>query len=622
MLGSRAMPGLGTDMATPPFPAGLRRPALLWALAHFPLALLLLAPSLRLALGELGSGFRLALWPALVVQAAGLALLAFALGLPLSGRPRLYRLAAPALVALGLAVLALDAQIFIGTGFHLNRFVLRSLLQPSALREIGIPAREAALAGAGGLAFIVADAAAGAWFLSRFASRRRVWPLALLLAGAVVAERVYTGVLAWAGGAGVLAAGQVLPLQVPLRVGPVMDRLAGRPADPFQGWLARQGPGPLPPGVAPSSVRFERRPDVVLAVVESLRAEFLDAETMPRTWNRARSGALFERHVSAASSTAYSMFGLLYGLEARNAEAVLASGQPPLLFGALQANGYRVRVLAASSVDWMGLKEAAFSGAAGDLETSFPGATGADRDEVLMTRARAFLEGAGEEPFFLVLFFDGTHFGYSYPPRSARLEPVWDGERSLDATRAPGRLVERRARNAAYEVDWKLDELLHLVEARRGRPPLVFVTGDHAEGFKGRGRLGHGSGVNREQVHVPMAVMGEGVPAVRHEGATGHADFVPTLFRLLGDRTPPERYADGADMFQAAPDRIVQTTVGWQPVHALVSRDLKVAFGGPQGTVITDFADRPLQDGEARAAARMGDLLRALGGSPAMAMGH
>jgi uncharacterized protein len=117
-------------------------------------------------------------------------------------------------------------------------------------------------------------------------------------------------------------------------------------------------------------------------------------------------------------------------------------------------------------------------------------------------------------------------------------------------------------------------------------------------------------------------VMGEGVPALRHEGVTSHADFVPTLFRLLGDRTPPERYADGADMFRAGPDRFVQTTVGWQPVQALVSRDLKVAFGGLQGTVITDFADRPLRDGGARAAARMGDLLRALGRSPAMAMRH
>ncbi len=614
------MPGPRTETAAPP--TGLRRPALLWALLHVPLALLLFAPAARLLFAEMPAGFRLALGPALLVQAAGLALLAFALGLPLSGRPRLYRVAAPALVAAGLAVLALDAQIFLGTSFHLNRFVLRSLFQPSALREIGIPAREAALAAAVGLAFIAADVLAGAWFLRRFASSRRAWPLALLLAGAVLAERVYAGVLSWSGGGSVLAASQTLPLQIPLPLGPALDRLTGRPADQLAGQLVAEAPGPLPPGVPAASIRFERRPDVVLALVESLRSEFLDPETMPRLWDRARSGAVFERHVSAASATAYSVFGLLYGLEARHTEAVLQGGTPPLLFGALRANGYRVRVLAASSVDWMGLKDAAFTGMPADLETAFPGATGADRDEVMAERARDFLEGATEDPIFLVLFFDGTHFGYSYPPRSARLGPVWDGQRSLEATRLPGELVERRARNAAYEVDWKLDDLLRLVEARRGRRPLVFVTGDHAEEFKERGRLGHGSGVTREQVHVPMVVLGDGVPATRHQGATSHVDFVPTLFRLLGDRTRADRYSQGADMLQAAPDRFVYTTVGWRPVQALVSRDLKVSFGGPQGTVVTDFADRPLADGEARAAARMQDLLRALGRSPAVAMGH
>ncbi len=134
--------------------------------------------------------------------------------------------------------------------------------------------------------------------------------------------------------------------------------------------------------------------------------------------------------------------------------------------------------------------------------------------------------------------------------------------------------------------------------------------------------MGHGSGVNREQIHVPMAVLGEGVPAGRRQGATSHVDFVPTLFRLLGDRTPPERYSEGADMFQASPDRFVLTTVGWQPVHALVSRDLKVTFGGAQGTVVADFRDRPLADGTARLTARLREVFEALGRSPAVAMGH
>lgn len=611
--------------AAGPRRGNLRRPALAWALFHVPLILLLYLPSLRLGVAGLPRGYGPALWPAFAVQGAGLALLAFALGLPFSFWPRLYRLAGPALVALAVAILALDAQIYLGTGFHVNGFVLRSLWQPSALREIGIPAREAALAAGGGLLFIAADAAAGAWFLRRFASARPAWPLALGLLGAVVVETFYVATLAWAGGSGLFAAGQTLPLQVPLRMGGFLNRLAGRPQDTLQDPFAHAGPAAreVPAGVPAGSVHFERRPDVVVALVESLRAEFLDAETMPRTWRRAQGGTIFERHVAAACSTTYSLFGLLYGLQAQKMDAVVGAGRPPLLFGALRANGYHIKVLAASSVDWMGLKDSVFAQLGGDLETSFPGAGGVDRDEVLMARARARIaEAPLDQPFFLLLFFDGTHFNYGYPPRSAHFAPVWNGGESIRATRAPGPLVENRARNSAYEVDWKLDELLDLMAQRRGRAPLVFVTGDHAEEFKERGRLGHGSDVNREQVHVPMAIFGEGVPPGRRDSATSHVDFVPTLFHLLGDRTPPERYSDGVDMFEARPDRFVLTAVGWEPVYALVSRDLKVTFGGLQGTLITDFRDRPIADGNARLAAHLRDLLKAIGRSPAVAMGR
>lgn len=604
---------------------GLRWPALLWALAHLPLVLLLFLGSFRMAASELPPGFGAALWPAFAVQAAGLMLLAFALGLPFSFWPRVYRLAGPALVALTVALLALDAQIYLGTGFHVNGFVVRSLLQPAALKEIGIPAGEVAVAAAVGLAFLAADTAAGAWFLRRFAAPRRVWALSLGLLGLAVAERLYTATLAWSGGSGVFAAGQTLPLQVPLRMARFLNDLTGRTHamldDPFAGVAAASRA--LPEGVAPEAVHFERRPDVVVALVESLRADFFDAQTMPHAWQRAQAGTIFENHVAAASSTTYTLFGLLYGMEARKMDAVVGSGRPPLLFRALRANGYQVRVLAASSVDWMGLKDSVFAQLGDDLETSFTGVTGGDRDEALLERARArVVQARTDQPLFLLLFFDGTHFNYSYRPRADRFHPAWNGAESIKATRAPGELVKNRARNSALEVDWKLDEILQLVEAQRGRRPLLFVTGDHAEEFKERGRLGHGSGVNREQVHVPMAVVGDGVPAGRHQGATGHADFVPTLFRLLGDRNPPERYSDGTDMFQASPDRFVLTTVGWQPVHGLVSRDLKVTFGGLQGTVISDFADQPLSDGSARVAARLRDVLRALGRSPAVAMGH
>jgi len=296
----------------------------------------------------------------------------------------------------------------------------------------------------------------------------------------------------------------------------------------------------------------------------------------------------------------------------------VGAGRRPLLFSALRANGYRMKLVAASSVDWMGLKDSTFGDVKDDLDTEFPSAApGEPRDEVMLERARAFVEQAGEGPIFLFLFFDGTHFEYTFAPRSRVFLPVWDGQGALASLTAPPELVRNRARNAAHEVDWKLDEFLSWLAARRGRDPLVLVTGDHGEEFGERGLRGHAHGISEAETHVPCVIAGPGVPEVLVEAPTSHVDLVPTLFRLLGDANPPERYSDGIDALSAPLDRFVLTTVGWEPRYAAVGRDLKVSFhgldGGFGGALVTDEHDRPLADGEKRPAAEAPAVLRAFG---------
>jgi membrane-anchored protein YejM (alkaline phosphatase superfamily) len=602
--------------------AALRRPALVWSLLHVPLFLLLYGTSLRLAVAGVRPAFKVLLWPAFALEASLLALLAFVVALPFSLHGRAYRVAVPAVTALLTFGLAFDGQIYQALGFHINGLVVKVMVQPGALRETGIPVWEAAAFVAAGVAWLAAEVWAGGLFLRRFATPRRVVGWALAVFVLVALERAYTGTLAFYGGPAVFAAGETLPLQAPLRLNGLLARLTGRGTtamrDPIQS-AAEQSTARLPLGIAPSSVRFARTPDVVLVLIESLRADFLDSLTMPRLLRRAERGAILERHYAAASSTHYSLFSLFFGLQAQKMDAIVGSGRAPLLFGALKANGYQSRLLAASSVDWMGLKGTVFGDVAADLETDFPGA-GATRDSAMVVHAEAWVGRAGAAPVFLMLFFDGTHFSYTYPPRSARFAPVWDAGGTMEAARVPPALILRRARNAAYEVDWKLDDFLSRFAARRGREPLVFVTGDHGEEFKEHGHIGHGSGVTNEQIHVPMVVLGEGVPRGRFAGVTSHIDLVPTLFALLGDTHPPQAYADGISMFDVPPSRFVLATVGWEPRYCAVGRDLKATFFGLDagfgGVAVTDPEDRPLADGDARFAARAADILRAFSREP------
>ena len=62
-----------------------------------------------------------------------------------------------------------------------------------------------------------------------------------------------------------------------------------------------------------------------------------------------------------------------------------------MLFPALAANGYQVKVLAASCVDWMELKDTVFGGVpAEDLETWCEGVEPPLRDAAMIRDAKAF----------------------------------------------------------------------------------------------------------------------------------------------------------------------------------------------------------------------------------------
>src|SRR5512133_696950 len=136
--------------------AGLRFPALVWALLHVPLFLALFAPGIGAALRATPEAYRVALWPTFLPQATLLALVAFALALPFSLAPRAYRFAAPLLAALVTAGVALDARVYHSVGFHLNGFFFRFLVQPNALTEAGVPLTDVAIFLAGAVAFVAA----------------------------------------------------------------------------------------------------------------------------------------------------------------------------------------------------------------------------------------------------------------------------------------------------------------------------------------------------------------------------------------------------------------------------------------------------------------------------------
>lgn len=69
---------------------------------------------------------------------------------------------------------------------------------------------------------------------------------------------------------------------------------------------------------------------------------------------------------------------------------------------------------------------------------------------------------------------------------------------------------------------------------------FIVLTADHGEMFGEHGRLGHGHDYYEELIHIPLIIMGPGIPqGKREKTAVSHLDLIPTLKDLLG-----VKYAD------------------------------------------------------------------------------
>ncbi|HUP22330.1 MAG TPA: sulfatase [Thermoanaerobaculia bacterium] len=279
------------------------------------------------------------------------------------------------------------------------------------------------------------------------------------------------------------------------------------------------------------------RPDVVLVVIDTLRADHVGAygyarDTTPRLDALfAARGTLFERAYAQAPWTLPSAASYLTGrhpgeLQRSRAAGVVIPDDVPTLAERLRAGGYRTAAFVANP-------------------TLFP-AAGFDRGfdtwwlpparvESLarpagdvVERAAPWLEAhaGAEEPFFLYLHFIDPHDPYSSPDTSGERSPflpdyggrltghdvhaLYLGHQALAEGEAEA-AADRAQITALYDseiawVDRALGELVDQLPPEVVRETLWIVTSDHGEELHERGGWKHGHTLYDEQVRVPLLV--------------------------------------------------------------------------------------------------------------------
>jgi len=384
----------------------------------------------------------------------------------------------------------------------------------------------------------------------------------------------------------------------------------------------------------------QRRPCVILIVVDTLRADHVSAygyfrKTTPHIDALSGESVVFDHALSPAPWTTPAVASLFTS----NEPAVLGfEGEEPVeldesfvtLAEVFKRNGYTT--LAAVSHDFVGTKLKFNQGfdsfdqsqARGYGHISSPGVTDA---------ALALIEKHQGEEFFLFVHYFDPHYDFILHPEFD-FDPDYRGSiksgEYMDRLLAKGPSMteaDRRHLLAIYDSEIRFtDEHIGRLLAGLKRlglydGSLIVLTSDHGEEFGERADhwVGHTKKLYQDLIHVPLIIRPPGgTPRVNVKEPAGLIDVAPTIVSRLALKTPRSFRAEGLSLDlsgKGGPESrpIFSETRRWAKLQSVVRNGWKLIYdlsrGGQElydlnedpGETRDLAAARPKERGELRA---------------------
>ena len=333
-------------------------------------------------------------------------------------------------------------------------------------------------------------------------------------------------------------------------------------------------PPPPPPEVVKVEARPTRRWNVLLLLVDTLRANHLDhygyeRPTMPNLTTFAQDAVTFDRAFAHAPRTPFSIPSLLTGLYPsrikwvkRFANYSKLTDDNLTLFERFKRGGWRTEAVSAhwyfgtkkgvnlkQGLDaWDNRGERSVSKSNTQSEAS-----GITRR--LIDRLSELSKGDADQPFFMFAHYFAPHGRYMLHATRCKRSKKWchvepkckEHPTGCTFGSSKARGVEKFMN--AYDselsyVDLYLGDVFKAIkDLKLDEDTIVIVTSDHGESFKDRkpAYLFHGRSVHNEELHVPLIIRTPESSAKRVDSIVGLVDLTSTLSELTGvDRGPTD----------------------------------------------------------------------------------
>lgn len=295
-----------------------------------------------------------------------------------------------------------------------------------------------------------------------------------------------------------------------------------------------------------------RSPDVLIVIVESMRRELVDRNTMPNLWAFAEKGLHCKNHFSGGNATTHGMFSLFNGIDALWYS--FSVRRDPLLPRLFREAGYETGFFAGHD-DWGAFKMDGFVNENVFDEFRVTARDWLVTDRIAAERASTFLgkERTLRKPRLAVLYLYSTHADYRSYATDQVFQPAARDGYLIPYSQDSRDQVWNRYRNSARSIDRLLAGLL-------SNDRITVVTGDHGESFLEDQVCGHGTKLNQFQNMTPALVFAPGLNGNVVDRPTSHADLLPTMLDAAKIRVSDPNVMDGNSLLRQLPrDRIVFT---------------------------------------------------------------
>ena len=451
-----------------------------------------------------------------------------------------------------------DRFIFKMYGFHLNGFVWNIICTKGGIESLGASNGSVAVftmivAGLLILQFVLLMAAwkTRNFIMPQWVLKFRKISMVCLVILAVSQALIY-GISNFKGYAPVLVASKDFPLYQPVTFKGLCSKLGLKAPRDNNIKISMDDTSELNyPAVPISRSNDYKKYNIVWLVAESLRADMLDQEIMPSTWQFSQQSLNCLNHYSGGNGTRMGLFSMFYGLYGNYWFRFLDEQRPPILFDLLEEDNYQLSLYTSAKFSYPEFDKTIFSSVDSSNMHENADGPGWQRDRNNVSDVLDFIQNRDKDrPFMTFMFFESPHARYYFPQESVIRPDYLDdfNYATVDLASDIG-LIKNRYINSCHHLDSQIDRILgSLRENNLLDSTIVIVTGDHGEEFMEKGRWGHNSAFTQEQVRTPMVMWIPGRNHLEVTSMTSHMDISTTLIKLLGVKNPVADFSLGIDL--------------------------------------------------------------------------